>query len=22
MPECFYFNNCWFWALATVLSCC
>jgi len=21
MPECFYFNNCCFWARATVLSC-
>jgi len=21
MPECFYFNNCYFWARATVLSC-
>jgi len=21
MPECFYFNNCCFWARTTVLSC-
>jgi len=21
MPECFYFNNCCFWAMATILSC-
>jgi len=21
MPECFCFNNCWFWARVTVLSC-